>query len=268
MVRPAASRVSALSGFVANGRQAVHPVSPSPSKIPYGGFSPVRLQAGCQPRPSPTPVHPASAYTQPQSSVRPPRVAPRGNPHLLVELAARPTSDPEALGSPAGYVVPPGHRLLWPHPRRWTSPFDFSSPGLCATAPRPSVSPLSSAYPSVRAASHTPAERAGYGCRPPVRASLRPLCRGSASALGVSRLQSSLYAAARIVARPPFEDLYIRAFGPRVASMGRRTSLDGPTANSRRRTFTGWTRSPVGCTHSTHPTWDYGTISVPTPRSV
>jgi len=23
---------------------------------------------------------------------------------------------PEALGSPAGYVVPPGHRLLWPHP--------------------------------------------------------------------------------------------------------------------------------------------------------
>ena len=25
-------------------------------------------------------------------------------------------SGPEALGSPAGYSVPPGHRLLWPHP--------------------------------------------------------------------------------------------------------------------------------------------------------
>ena len=254
MVRPAASSVSALLGFVANGRQTVHPVSPSPSKIPYGGFSPVRLQAGCQPRPSPPPVHPASAYTRPQSSVRPPRVAPRGNPHLPVELAARPTSGPEALGSPAGSVVPPGHRLLWPHPRRWTSPFDFrvSSPGLCATAPRPSGSPLSSAYPSVRAASHTPAERAGYGCRPPVRASLRLLCRGSASALGVSRLQSSLYAAARIVARPPFEDFSIRAFGPRVASMGRRTSLDGPTANFPSPDFHRLDTQPCGL-HAEHP---------------
>jgi hypothetical protein len=30
-----------------------HFVSSAPSKIPYGGFSPVRLQAGCQPCPSP-----------------------------------------------------------------------------------------------------------------------------------------------------------------------------------------------------------------------
>ncbi len=50
-------------------------VSPSPSKIPYGGFSPVRLQTGIQPlRPSATPSglsdKPTSArqlppYTQP-----------------------------------------------------------------------------------------------------------------------------------------------------------------------------------------------------------
>ena len=46
MGRPAASDVSALSSFVANGRQAVHHVSSAPSKIPYGGFSPVRLQIG------------------------------------------------------------------------------------------------------------------------------------------------------------------------------------------------------------------------------
>ena len=46
MGRPAASGVSAFSGFVANGRQAVHHVSSPPSKIPYGGFSPVRLQIG------------------------------------------------------------------------------------------------------------------------------------------------------------------------------------------------------------------------------
>ena len=46
MGRPTASVVSALSGFVANGRQAVHHVSSPPSKIQYGGFSPVRLQTG------------------------------------------------------------------------------------------------------------------------------------------------------------------------------------------------------------------------------
>jgi hypothetical protein len=46
MFRPMASGVSALWGFVANGHQTVHHVSFSPSKIPYGGFSPVRLQIG------------------------------------------------------------------------------------------------------------------------------------------------------------------------------------------------------------------------------
>ena len=54
MRRPAASGVSALWGFVANGRQAVQAVSFSPSEIPYGGFSPVRLQIGRQPQPSPS----------------------------------------------------------------------------------------------------------------------------------------------------------------------------------------------------------------------
>ena len=52
VVRPMTSDVSALSGIVANGHQAMHSVSSAPSKIPYGGFSPVRLQAGCQERPS------------------------------------------------------------------------------------------------------------------------------------------------------------------------------------------------------------------------
>jgi hypothetical protein len=50
--RSMASSVTALSGTVANGHQTVHSVSSTPSKIPYGGFSPVRLQTGCQPRPS------------------------------------------------------------------------------------------------------------------------------------------------------------------------------------------------------------------------
>jgi hypothetical protein len=39
MFRPVTSNVSALSGIVANGHQALHFVSSTPSKIPYGGFS-------------------------------------------------------------------------------------------------------------------------------------------------------------------------------------------------------------------------------------
>ena len=51
MIRPMTSSVSALSGIVANGPQAIHFVSSAPSKIPYGGFSPVRLQTRLTPRP-------------------------------------------------------------------------------------------------------------------------------------------------------------------------------------------------------------------------
>lgn len=51
MFRPVTSNVSALSGIVANGHQTLHAVSSAPSKIPYGGFSPVRLQTRFTPRP-------------------------------------------------------------------------------------------------------------------------------------------------------------------------------------------------------------------------
>ena len=62
MIRPMTSGVSALSGIVAKGHQAIHFVSSAPSKIPYGGFSPVRLQTSCQQRPS----LPLQTYTLPQ----------------------------------------------------------------------------------------------------------------------------------------------------------------------------------------------------------
>jgi len=57
MIRPMTSSVSALSSIVANGHQAIHFVSSAPSKIPYGGFSPVRLQTRLTPRP-PSRAHP------------------------------------------------------------------------------------------------------------------------------------------------------------------------------------------------------------------
>ena len=51
MIRSMTSNVSALSGIVANGHQTIHFVSSAPSKIPYGGFSPVRLQTRFRQRP-------------------------------------------------------------------------------------------------------------------------------------------------------------------------------------------------------------------------
>ena len=75
MFRPVTSDVAALSGIVANGHQAMHFVSSAPSKIPYGGFSPVRLQTRLTPRP-PSQAHPHPLigrhcrYLRPRSFVR------------------------------------------------------------------------------------------------------------------------------------------------------------------------------------------------------
>ena len=109
-------------------------VSPSSSKIPYGGFSPVRLQMDRQWRPSATSqglsaVHmrpKIPSYTPPQfllPEVRDPRrdfpvVEPFGS--MWHDSQQRQHVHPEALGSPSGSVVPAGHRLLRPHPPLWT----------------------------------------------------------------------------------------------------------------------------------------------------
>ena len=57
MFRSMTSDVSALSSSVAKGHQTMHLVSPTPSKIPYDGFSPVRLQTRLPQRP-PSPALP------------------------------------------------------------------------------------------------------------------------------------------------------------------------------------------------------------------
>jgi hypothetical protein len=77
LFRSMTSKVSTFSGFVANGHQPMQYVSSSPSKIPYVGFSPVRLQTGIQLEPSSDhqrlstgPAYPPSTltYIQSQSS--------------------------------------------------------------------------------------------------------------------------------------------------------------------------------------------------------
>ena len=113
-------------------------VSSSPSKIPYGGFSPVRLQTGRprQPSGASPSLSASSAYARfrlpymPRKSCPPPRdhvaecslrsaqlfrCGPSAGQAALRLGTGR--ASPEALGSPAGYVVPQCHRLLCPHLR-------------------------------------------------------------------------------------------------------------------------------------------------------
>jgi hypothetical protein len=55
-------------GRVGKGRTAFTCVSPSPSKIPYGEFSPVRLQTDCRRRPSPLAPLGSMQSTSPNAS--------------------------------------------------------------------------------------------------------------------------------------------------------------------------------------------------------
>jgi hypothetical protein len=120
-------------------------VSPSPSKIPYGEFSPVRLQTNFQtmdlrdnhaglsavhirlrlsliPWLSVEPGPMGQVLGLVAGAVLPHQVCPFARISPIGRVRAQPPRvRPEALGSPGGYVVLPGRRLLWPHPRLWDS---------------------------------------------------------------------------------------------------------------------------------------------------
>jgi hypothetical protein len=131
MIRPMTSNVSALSGIVANGHQAIHFVSSAPSKIPYGGFSPGRLQTSCQQRPS----WPSPTYTLPQFPC-PPRAV-----YSVVGLAPGGTRGFDFIHPSSGPWLPrrlycPAGCLLWPLLRLCQPPNDLwiISSG-CGTSP-------------------------------------------------------------------------------------------------------------------------------------
>ena len=114
-IRSAASVISALSGVVANGRQTLALVSSTPSKIPYGGFSPVRLQTSARrghlPAGCPTVISRHGPSVRVQRCSRSPGLRPGGI------TPSRPrTASPVALGSPTGSSIRSAHCLLWPHP--------------------------------------------------------------------------------------------------------------------------------------------------------
>ena len=97
-------------------------VSSSPSKIPCGGFSPVRLHTGMPPAPSSagngrgvkaaSPDSPGGLYAV--KGQAPGSCGPKGQ---ACQNQRPSQSPPEALGSPADYAVPPSQGLLWPPPR-------------------------------------------------------------------------------------------------------------------------------------------------------
>ncbi len=75
---------------------------------------------------------------------------------------------PEALGSPAGYAVPPGHRLLWPH-----EPLSVSPPGLSISSGGSlSYGPIvtdSERFPNLLRMSFSPCRRPYPGSRMELR---------------------------------------------------------------------------------------------------
>ena len=153
MVRSMASDVSTLSGGVANGHQTVHLVSSTPSKIPYGGFSPVRLQTSLRRSHLRLPSRPA--YRLPLFRVVGLRCLPRiqAGPRLLTR-----TAGPVALGSPTGSIVRPALRLLWPHLRLCRPPADlWIIPSGCEPLlASHRGSPIYSVSPSDHAVARTP----------------------------------------------------------------------------------------------------------------
>jgi len=223
MGRLVASNVSALSGCVAKIDQTMHHGSCSPSKIPYGGFSPVRLQTGVQ-------LQPSSAVQRFKCKVHIRRRA--------VDLYAAKAMISSTYG-------PYGHDRRCPLIPALQSrgPWPWLAAGLCCPSRsmlttassetlvpttalsssssrlRPTTlyglvtraSPIYSVCLSLRAAFRTPAFRtAACDCSFTARTGLNHLCTGSAPAVPrrrfsrgrVTRLQSSLNATARRVARP------------------------------------------------------------------
>ena len=162
MFRSVTSSVAALWGLVANGHQTMHPVSSGPSEIPYGGFSPVRLQTGLGPSPSSSGAHPRT-YRRSESRSPATTLAPRGAIAALSRRRVavrrnRPVQRPLARQRVvmsrrvvAYYGLIRGSRSL-------SSTYDFRQ-WIFALRPRPGDSLLYSACPSVRAVCRTPADR-------------------------------------------------------------------------------------------------------------
>jgi len=160
-------------------------VSSSPSKIPYGGFSPVRLQTGIPPRPPPTrsgsSQHPAPAYTRLMFLSRK-RATSRSGAFAQAALSPSDrTLPPRGPWLASGLYCPTGSLLTMTSPETLGSPgptYDFYVRYHLGREVPQFTLPV---Y-SLRAVFRTPADRTiALGCFFIVRFGLPHLCTGSAS---------------------------------------------------------------------------------------
>ena len=219
------SSVSTVSGFVANGHQTVRHVSYAPSKIPYGGFSPVRLQTGFRRRPSSqSDLYAATVGVSEGGGVVP-------VPGRFHVQSASPSSDSD----------PPVQRPLAPHwvllsqriiayygliraSRSLPTAYCSSSVGSFPL----SVGTREGPHFTLRLCSFVPPSlprqtaATARDCSLAAGSGLRQSCSGSASASPrspvharpFSRLQSSLHAAARRMVRPSPERTFTLELSP------------------------------------------------------
>jgi hypothetical protein len=214
-----ASGVSALWSFVANGHQVVRHVSWFLSKIPYGGFSPVRLQIGRRRQPSPS-----RAYMPPKLLRSWLTVARKGQSPHSVGVEARSVQTHQSRGPwlTCGLYCPAGSSLTMASSEPLRRARQLIVLRLTSTLRRRG-SQLLSACSCFRAIGLTPADRVVIGCSNATRDSLRRSMNVSASA--ITRQLSSrrpVNEAAPFAlcygpeTRSPFtdKDFYIRAFIP------------------------------------------------------
>ena len=169
--------MSALSRFVANGHQAVPHVSSNLSKIPYGGFSPVRLQTESVRRH----LHRLRRLIGGRQHRVPPGLV---LPHCVGRGAeARRTSVQRPLARRRVVLSRRVNAYYGLIRASGTLRPAYGRRPVFASRPRARRSLLSAANPSRRATSRTPTDRAAQDDCTSARDSLRPNARGSASAV-------------------------------------------------------------------------------------
>jgi hypothetical protein len=236
-------------------------VSSSPSKIPYSGFSPVRLQTGIPPRPSSarsgSSLHPAPAYTR-RKFLSPKRATSRRG--TFVQAALSPSDGTLPSRGPwlaSGLYCPAGSMLTMTSSETLASSgptYDFAvRSNLSREVPQFTL-PIC----SLRAAFRTPADRTiAFGCCFITRFGLPHLCRGSASTNPRAPVPAwpCNEAAKFTLWYGPEELLALHRPGrlrssfrpPESPHEGVEYNYAGKSANSRGRTCTGKTGSLMGC---------------------
>ncbi len=222
MCRPVASDVSALSSGVAKSDQTMQHVSSSLSKIPYVGFSPVRLQTGSPRRPSSS-IARSYLYAAQVRPSDPVAIAGNSAGHLLPHLPSRGPWLASGLCCPTGSSLTMASSETLVASRR----FMLYTAGLCGPTTsheRPEVPQF-----TLRVFTHVPHSVPRQTVRLLVTVTSSYIIAFAIFALArrplihkirfivvcVTRLQVSLYATARWVCLPRSgQDFYFRAFIP------------------------------------------------------